>query len=84
MSNTWDLWSQWKEDLLPYYKQAETGLLGRKDIVAGKDMGTRSGGVLGADGLYDRGIDYAGKKLRSHDTLLSISYHLANSYTSDI
>jgi len=62
MSNTWDLWSQWKEDLLPYYKQAETGLLGRKDIVAGKDMGTRSGGVLGGDGLYDRGIEYAGKK----------------------
>ena len=62
MSNTWDLWSQWKEDLLPYYKQAETGLLGRPDIVAGKDMGTRSGGVLGGDGLYDRGIEYAGKK----------------------
>ena len=62
MSNTWDLWNQWKEDLSPYYKKAETGLLGKKDIVAGKDMGTRSGGIFGGDGVYDRGIEYAGKK----------------------
>jgi hypothetical protein len=62
MSNTYSIFEDWKKTLGSYYNQAETGLLGRKDIVAGKDMGTRSGGVLGGDGMYDRSIDYAGKK----------------------
>ena len=62
MSNTYSIFEDWKKTLGSYYDQAETGLLGKKDIVAGKDMGTRSGGVLGGDGVYDRSIDYAGKK----------------------
>jgi hypothetical protein len=62
MSNTYSIFEDWKKTLGSYYDQAETGLLGRKDIVAGKDMGTRSGGVLGGDGVYDRSIEYAGKK----------------------
>jgi hypothetical protein len=62
MSNTYSIFEDWKKTLGSYYDQAETGLLGRKDIVAGKDMGTRSGGVLGGDGVYDRSINYAGKK----------------------
>ena len=62
MSNTYSIFEDWKKTLGSYYDQAETGLLGKKDIVAGKDMGTRSGGVLGGDGMYDRSIDYAGKK----------------------
>ena len=69
MSNTWDLWSDWKDKISPYYKKAETGLLGQEQRTMHPSEGvisSRRGGAFGHGGLYDKSLEYAGGKVQDY------------------
>ena len=66
MNNTYTIWDDWKKKISPYYKKAETGLLGQEQRTMHPSEGvisSRHGGAFGHSGLYDQSLEYAGGKI---------------------